>query len=524
MRLNAILGIVVLVVASFKNDIRKLCWQEFTNSKLCLPKYEKCLITGKEHFGCRESFKMCIKNVPVYNHTEFCNKYLPNITNFDEDNGLEWHQNFLDETLNLMKTERSQLERDSNCILHDVLFKNHTTNVSNALTIRMPSLASSYCPCSKKSNDEKIRESKMKIPLQMWHGGFSSGKCWREMDRFLVEYLCGVTVALEINHIWAKNADCHEDSKQSNCRKTFNSALKKSVNVSVIRSTCRLYYEMIEAFLPPKQPISLDYKITYINESDIIYLQPFEYQSERLYLLNSFQEDTYFTCFPVKRELSSCNYIFEHCKRNEEVENCGEKLIDCLSKTTPIEPSCKSLLIQRNDNLGTFEKIFRYVRNNKLQLAYPVLLYIFWTLSKSIINWMLLKIAIRICIKITEILNSWSDSIDKAAEERRNRTTVSVGQQLDPTPRDMPTTNITVGEFMFEDIPLDTNNEIGSNNNNNNNSNNENGNEEPIAGEEEEKPKKEESFGESFKEMITSIGRLFASIFKFLKVFFKFIF
>ena len=77
---------------------------------------------------------------------------------------------------------------------------------------------------------------------------------------------------------------------------------------------------------------------------------------------------------------------------------------------------------------------------------------------------------------------------------------------------------------MFEDIPLDTNNEIGSNNNNNNNSNNENGNEEPIAGEEEEKPKKEESFGESFKEMITSIGRLFASIFKFLKVFFKFIF
>lgn len=113
MRLHAILWIVVIAVTCFKNDIRKLCWEDFTKSKLCFPKYEKCLISGKQHSGCRNSFQVCIKNGPTYNHTEFCNKYMPNITHFEEITGLEWHQNFLDETLNLVKkreeTEKRQL-------------------------------------------------------------------------------------------------------------------------------------------------------------------------------------------------------------------------------------------------------------------------------------------------------------------------------------------------------------------------------------------------------------------------------
>ncbi|UMM13917.1 hypothetical protein L5515_001960 [Caenorhabditis briggsae] len=457
MRSNLILIIVVLVVACFKNDIRKLCWQEFTKSKLCFPKYEKCLVTGKDHAGCRDSFQICIQNGPIYNHTEFCNKYMPNITKFEVITGLEWHQNFLDETLNLVKKKKSQ--KNDNCDLHSLLFKtNEIPKVSNDFILRMPSLASSYCPCMEKSNgDEVIRTSKINIPIQMWHGGFSSKKCWRELDRFLVEYLCGVSVALDINHAWAKSADCHEDSKQANCNKTFGLALKKSTNMSAVRSTCRLYHEMVEAYLPRIPPLSLDYKMTYINATDIIYMQPFEYQDDRLYLLHSFAEDTYFTCFPVKREVSSCNYIYEHCKLNGDAEKCGDNLVDCLSSTTPIEPSCKQLLIQKNDNLGTLEKIFRYIRNNKLQLAYPVLLYIFWTLSKSIINWALVKMAIKICLKIRDGLDRCSQFIEEKTKEKENTTENEPGQ-LDPVP-EFPTHQITVNsQFLddaFYDIPLD---------------------------------------------------------------------
>lgn len=361
----------------------------------------------------------------------------------------------------------------------------------------------------------------MNVPIQMWHGGFNSKKCWKELDRFLVEYLCGVSVALEINHIWARNADCHEDSKQSHCDRNFGLALKKSSNSSAVQSTCRLYHEMVDAYLPLTSPISLDYKITYINASDILYMQPFEYQDDRLYLLNSFEEDTYFTCFPVKREVSSCNYMYEHCKLNGDVEKCGENLIDCLSQTTPVEPSCKNLLIQRNDNLWTLEKIFRYVRNNKLQLAYPVLLYIFWLLTKSILNWALLKIAVKICLKIKDVLDRCREFIDLKTEEKKKREP----EHLEPV-QEFPTHQITVNRFPvehgFEDIPLDDTQFEGGVNNNNNNNNDNNENEEPQNSEkEEEKPKKEErdySFGDSFKAMLTSFCRLIRSIYRFLNV------
>ncbi|CAP31684.1 Protein CBG12753 [Caenorhabditis briggsae] len=455
------------LVACFKNDIRKLCWQEFTKSKLCFPKYEKCLVTGKNHAGCRDSFQICIQNGPIYNHTEFCNKYMPNITKFEVITGLEWHQNFLDETLNLVKKKKSQ--KNDNCDLHSLLFKtNEIPKVSNDLILRMPSLASSYCPCMEKSNgDEVIRTSKINIPIQMWHGGFSSKKCWRELDRFLVEYLCGVSVACAWN-----------------------------------------------------------YKMTYINATGIIYMQPFEYQDDRLYLLHSFAEDTYFTCFPVKREVSSCNYIYEHCKLNGDAEKCGDNLVDCLSSTTPIEPSCKQLLIQKNDNLGTLEKIFRYIRNNKLQLAYPVLLYIFWTLSKSIINWALVKMAIKICLKIRDGLDRCSQFIEEKTKEKENTTENEPGQ-LDPVP-EFPTHQITVNsQFLddaFYDIPLDGNNQNNNNNNNDNNANNQSNQiEEPPMSEEEkkEKQKSEEKnwqFGDSFKAMLSSFCRLFSSIYHFIEI------
>ncbi|PIC52491.1 hypothetical protein B9Z55_002577 [Caenorhabditis nigoni] len=395
------------------------------------------------------------QNGPIYNHTEFCNKYMPNITKFEVITGLEWHQNFLDETLNLVKKKKSL--KDDNCDLHSLLFKtNEIPKVSNDLILRMPSLASSYCPCMEKSStDEVIRTSKINIPIQMWHGGFSSKKCWRELDRFLVEYLCGVSVAY--------------------------------------------------------------YKVTYINATDIIYMQPFEYQDDRLYLLHSFAEDTYFTCFPVKREVSSCNYIYEHCKLNGDPEKCGDNLVDCLSSTTPIEPSCKQLLIQKNDNLGTLEKIFRYIRNNKLQLAYPVLLYIFWTLSKSIINWALVKMAIKICLKIRDALDHCSQFIEEKTKEKENTTENEPGQ-LDPVPEEFPTHQITV----FYDIPLDDN-EDNNNNNDNNDNNDKNQNQDSPMSEEEkkEKQKAEEKnwqFGDSFKAMLSSFCRLFSSIYHFIEI------
>uniref|UniRef100_A0A1I7T875 DUF19 domain-containing protein n=1 Tax=Caenorhabditis tropicalis TaxID=1561998 RepID=A0A1I7T875_9PELO len=383
----------------------------------------------------------------------------------------------------------------------------------------MPSLASIYCPCWENSDSfEAIRETKMNVPLQMWHGGFSSKKCWRELDRFLVEHLCGISSAMEINHLWAKSADCHENpNHESNCKELFDSSLKKSANSSAVQIGCKQYYEMINAFLPFSQSMTFDYKITYVNTSELIYLQPYEYRNDRLYLMNNFEENAYFTCFAVKREVSSCNYMFEHCKNHEKSEKCGEKLIDCLSETSS---ECKKLLVQRNDNMSTLEKIYHFMKNNKLQLAWPIILYCFWTLTKSVINWILLSISIRICLKISELLDRCRDSIENKTNEIKNR------NQLDPLP--YRTSIIITGEFVndepmdpgFVDIPLEDDVIRG------NNDNNANGIEEdsidPEKDEKEEKKKeKDYNFGQSFRKMLISFGRFVRSIYRFFEVFFK---
>ncbi|EGT41193.1 hypothetical protein CAEBREN_09965 [Caenorhabditis brenneri] len=526
--LNVIFAIVVLTVACFKNDIRKLCWEEFTKNKLCFPKYEKCLISGQELIGCKDSFEICVQTGTFYKHSEFCNKQLLNLSIPVRTEGV-WHKSFLDETLNYLGSSRSQ--KENNCDFHNLLFKSMKPKISNELIKRIPSLASLYCPCWERAEDgsEVIRSSKMSIPLQMWHGGFSSKKCWREMDRFLVEYLCGVSVALEINHIWAKSADCHEHPDQrTNCRDTFSSSLKKSVNTSTLQSACQLYYEMVHAYLPASHSPSFDYKVTYINTTDLIYLQPFEYREDRLYLMNSFEEKAYFTCFSVKREVSSCNYMFEHCKINENHEKCGEKLIDCLSK---MEEKCKNLLVQRNDNIGTLEKIYKFVKNNKLQLAWPVILYIFWTLTKSVINWILLSISIRICLKISDIFDNWSDKLDQKTSQIKNQIPQNqTPMGLDPLPY-TTTIMITVPDG-FDEIPLgpvySLNTEYDGGNNNNNNDNNGNGemylNEDEDDEKEEEKKEKEKvdlNFGQSFRKMIISFCRFARSVYEFLRAVIK---
>ncbi|EGT41662.1 hypothetical protein CAEBREN_09440 [Caenorhabditis brenneri] len=473
-------------VACFKNDIRKLCWEEFTKNKLCFPKYEKCLISGQELIGCKDSFEICVQTGPVYKHSEFCNKQLLNLS-IPVKTEAVWHKSFLDETLNYLGTSRSQ--KENNCDLHNLLFKSMKPKISNELIKRMPSLASLYCPCWETSEDgsEVIRSSKMSIPIQMWHGGFSSKKCWREMDRFLVEYLCGVSVALEINHIWAKSADCHEHPDQrTNCRDTFNSSLKKSVNTSTLQSACQLYYEMVHAYLPASHS-------------------------------------------PSFGEVSSCNYMFEHCKINENHEKCGEKLIDCLSK---MEEKCKNLLVQRNDNIGTLEKIYKFVKNNKLQLAWPVILYIFWTLTKSVINWILLSISIRICLKISDIFDNWSDKLDQKTSQIKNRIPQNQAPMgLDPLPG-TTTIMITVPDG-FDEIPLgpvyslDTDCDGGNNNNNNNNDNNGNGEiylDEDNDDEEEEKKEKQKvdlNFGQSFRKMILSFCRFARSVYELLRTVIK---
>lgn len=409
--LNVIFGILVLAPhfkktilefdePSLINHFRISCYEQFTKLQLCFPIYERCRGSAPNPLECQNFFVKCIQNGTVHEYNEFCDAYLVNATTLIRTESA-WDK-CLNDTFYL---KSSKSPNEENCHLSKQLFRKMKPNITNELIERMPSVASTFCPCGKRSGDESegIRSSKMGTPLQMWHGGFSSKKCWREMDRYLVENICGVSVALEINHIWAKLSDCIEDPyRKENCLHTFKTPLKNSIKNSTIRNKCQLYTEMIDVYLPTYHSPSFDYKITYMNTSDLIYLQSYEHQEDRLYLINSIGESVYSTCFSNKREVSSCNYMFENCNNTRNIENCGKKWTVCLSE---VKEECKKLLVQRNDNVGTIKKLWEIVTN----FAKTKVLAICEKVRMAGEIWIISLVLCKIFLKISDIFDHWRD-------------------------------------------------------------------------------------------------------------------
>ncbi|CAL2028823.1 unnamed protein product [Caenorhabditis brenneri] len=403
---------------SFVNHFRILCYEQYTTFQLCIPDYERCRSSGPKPLECKNIFLNCTQSGPVHEYNEFCNDYPLNATS-QLTTEAAW-QKHLNETLNLKSTESPNEE---NCHISNQLFRKRNHNITNELIERMPSIASTFCPCGKRPDDglSGIRFSKMGIPLHMWNGGFSSKMCWREMDRYLVENLGGASVALEINHIWAKYSDCLEDpDPRENCLDTFKASLKKSVNNSTIPNKCQLYYEMIVVYLPSYHSPPFDYRITYIDTSDLTYLHSYEYQEDRLYLVNSLGDSVFSTCFPNKREVSSCSYKFIKCNitnllvSNITSEECGRELVVCLSE---VEEKCKKVLLPKVDSFEFLEKLWQGVRS----FANTVITDIAYKSRITFILWITFKILILLFDKISDILDKKRDRIEGKPNKNRNR-------------------------------------------------------------------------------------------------------
>ncbi|KAF1770046.1 hypothetical protein GCK72_001863 [Caenorhabditis remanei] len=283
-------------------------------------------------------------------------------------------------------------------------------------------LAELYCPCNGKSKKEVVRTSKMKTPIQMWHGGFNSGKCWREMDRFLVENLCGTSVALEINRIWAKRADCYEYSRQTTCGTDFISQLQIVANSSQSRNRCRYYVGMVERYTQSSETTSFtEYIISYIKTEELKYLEPQEYQKDSLYLLDYLDEKTRFSCFSVKRQLGHCFYNHQRCQTNEEDAKCGTDLIDCYRNITPIELKCKNLLIKSPDFFG-FLNIFPFLYDLLMKMLNEVFHRL---LSYLIVSLILTPLLCKLLLALSGKLDEWSEKV-----QSQRSSTHSDGEQV----------------------------------------------------------------------------------------------
>ncbi|EGT41651.1 hypothetical protein CAEBREN_11703 [Caenorhabditis brenneri] len=519
--------ILDLYEPSFINHFRIHCYEQYTRFQLCIPDYERCRNSRPNPLECKNIFLNCTKNGPVHEYNEFCNAYLLNESNqltTEED----WHKN-LNESLTIS---------EDNCHISDVFFKTRIPNITNVIIEIMPSIVSVFCPCGKKWNDESegIRSSMMGIPLHMWHGGFNSKKCWREMDRFLVESLCGISVALEVNHVWASKSDCLEGpGPRKNCLNTFKSSLKNTVNNSTIPNKCQLYYDVVGAYFPSLYHPSFDYNISFINASDLIYLRSFEFQNDRLYLMSSFGESVYFTCFSSKREVSSSIFMYEYCEEHEKSEKCGEKLIDRLSG---VKEECRNLLVSKVDHIEMIDKIFKYLMDNCLLLAWPVILYILKWPVISLFKLSVVSFLIWFFLKLSGRLDNWSDRIEGEPTKNRNRSPESqkpaglnLQRDLESKPNE---TDPLTEEGGSRDIPSGEKFKGNKNAIDNNNGTSEdasaNQNEGVVNKENKEEEKKEEKkkdslwkkswkslddspVGRSFKKLCFSIGRFVSAVF-----------
>ncbi|EFP02893.1 hypothetical protein CRE_28198 [Caenorhabditis remanei] len=425
MRNYLIFAAVFLAAACFYNNnneiVTEFCWKQYSWLKLCYSKLQSCF-GEKEEKECIDSFQNCRKNAPFQETTDFCHEFLDSLGSKSEQSALEYNQYFLDGTLNLLDSDDH--DRKENCDIQELLFGNTVTNTSNPLVLRMIPLAESYCPCNGKSKKEVVRTSKMKTPIQMWHGELNSGKCWREMDRFLVENLCGTSVALEINRIWAKRADCYEYSRQTTCGTDFISQLQIVANSSQSRNRCRYYVGMVERYIQSSETTSFtDYKISYIQTEELKYLESHEYRKNTLYLLDYLDEKTSFSCFSVKRQLGHCFYNHQMCKTNEEDAKCGTNLIDCYRNIDSIELKCKNALLKSSGFFGSLN-IFAFLCG-----AFPTMMYFgFLRLSSLIASCIFKPLLCKLLLALSGKLDKWSEKVQTQRTDGK-QTEISEGEQ-----------------------------------------------------------------------------------------------
>lgn len=224
------------------------------------------------------------------------------------------------DVLDLFSREKKLAAKKHNCEMKNLLSELDILNSQNLVISAFSALREMYCPCNGDPVDGLNRKSRMGTTLQMHFGGLSSHQCWRELDMFLTETLCG-TQSSSINLEWAKFWDCDEDPKRRDCKPKFLEALQIQAKASPSSFNCLQYVEAVEHFLPVVRNVSHDSQIVHLDVEYVQYMQPEDYRHDRLYLLDIFKNVTSESCMLRKRELSSVRYIYERCVTGRRSES-----------------------------------------------------------------------------------------------------------------------------------------------------------------------------------------------------------
>lgn len=424
-----------IVVQTGNKDIREECWEEYTAVKLCFPLYDECIISMEG--DCSMKFEICTKR-DFRGVSNYCQQFLSSINEQVKMNEVYYPQELLIRSIG----SNTQLSLKKMCNVsvfqHHALYIRNISKLAMPVMSKLPSMISTYCQCPQKhlnkdsSSDLIVQSSKSSTPIHFWLGGLKNYQCWKEVDRHLAEFLCGQSSSHLINHEWARRSDCMEDPYRINCTITFINALEKVSKNSEKPLFCSVYVEIIQKSIIFFDCVSFDYKIEYVKENYSADINTIRYQNEILYLLHHSNYDISFKCFPIKRTLHSCKYMYNHCHSNDiSNDKCRNSLINCFEENQEFVPECISAIIQRQSLLHIVYGFLSFVWEHKKTALGIIGIMVLYAFGKKIRNWILKRLAIIAIASLTKLfLNAteYSESLLNTKNEMsvRSETVITI--------------------------------------------------------------------------------------------------
>ncbi|EFP11274.1 hypothetical protein CRE_30977 [Caenorhabditis remanei] len=331
-----------------------------------------------------------------------CQKWIENVTESLENNKDAYIMTLLDKTFHRKMRRRSSEVCDVSVFEHPDF--SNSLNLTLSVITELPTLIFSFCQCPNRPiNDDRPRShppTHSSFPIHFYYGGLRNIECWKEVDRYLVETLCGEKSLLQINHEWARRTDCLENPALTNCTPKFLERLE-SISKESRRSTfCSAYVEIIEKSLPFFNSTTFDYNIVPVNISVTSGFPGVHYQDDDLYLLSQLNDNITFKCFPVKRAITSCNYSYIHCSRHF-FNQCDESFIECLKDENEFSPECVEAMFPIKNFAQFLIRLLNRTWNYKWEIFFFVAAAIVFAFSKKLRDWLFVLLTIKLCLALT---------------------------------------------------------------------------------------------------------------------------
>lgn len=381
---------------------REDCWESYTTLKLCTPQYEQCLILMRKN--CSGVFSRCIENHHTSTSSTICRQHVQSFTETIGENESSYVENILDRITS--QEERNKEMCDVSIFEHHNFLLLNLSLLAKSRVDKLPHLILSFCQCPEQlevkfSRTELFPQSRQSsITLHYWYGGFRNFKCWREVDQYLAETLCGRKTSFLINHEWAKREDCRENPIAFNCSIKFAEKLNETLENSETPLFCSVYVEIVGKITVFFENASFgessipNYKIVY-TDSDVA--TNLIYRSDELYLFNHSNQDIDFKCFDGKRTLNSYTYFLHYCEELNQ-DGCHEQFVRLLKEVGGLSDDCVSELMPEKNFV---EQLCVLLWKHKGKLFLFGLIAVILTCCKKLRDWIAKELGIRLCMCLT---------------------------------------------------------------------------------------------------------------------------